>query len=383
MDQNAAYGAYISQHLQDAGAGAMFETYGQWSMRHHDKCDRFGTRSDGLAVHCPMIRLYPGQAQAASSEWVFFNPGKRQPVKYTWHRTMAPSLQAGFSEPRDEPLKCFVFVPYSNSEAVMDLFLWHNDEWYLIHFTNSLTHTPSAERMLEIIRSMNGVTPAALDARDTTISDDWLIPNLVYAVPSQVVGRFTFQPFQCKTSMLMRDQRAELVATLTAKVKQFKIGVQLTTAAGAPAESKADYDAATSPAVLVPLDAISTRLRHNPSDALDNKVRQLLQQLHAVGPTRTEQLMEWLRATDPNDMHESMRIPALGSASPDGDVEMKGHEDEVEVDPLERFLGRYPTIRFLNCSSNDRGTWSIGPRALTARAATVEPVHPGTKKTRS
>ena len=65
----------------------------------------------------------------------------------------------------------------------------------------------------------------------------------MYAVPSQVVGRFTFQPFQCKTSMLMRDQRAELVATLTAKVKQFKIGVQLTTAAGA--QPKADYDAAT------------------------------------------------------------------------------------------------------------------------------------------
>ena len=376
---SAVFIEYSPRALISARASVSADN-GQWSMRHHDKCVRFGTRSDGLAVHCPMIRLYPGQAQAASSEWVFFNPGKRQPVKYTWHRTMAPSLQAVFSEPRDELLKCFVFVPYSNSEDVMDLFLWHNDEWYLIHFTNSLTHTPSAERMLEIIRSMNGVTPAALDARDTTISDDWLIPNLVHAVPSQVVGRFTFQPFQCKTSMLMRDQRAELVATLTAKVKQFKIGVQLTTAAGA--QPKADYDAATSPAVLVPLDDISRRLCRNPSDALDNKVRQLLRLLYAVESARIERLMEWLKATDPNDMRESMRPSAVATTAPDGDVEMKGHGDEAEVDPLERFLGSYPAMRFLYCSI-DHVTWSIEPRALTPRAAAVEPVQSRSKRPRT
>ena len=134
--------------------------------------------------------------------------------------------------------------------------------------------------------------------------------------------------------------------------------------------------------MLVPLDDISRRLRRNPSDALDNKVRHLLQQLYAVGPARTERLMEWLKATDPNDMRESMRIPALGSASPDGDVEMKGHGDEAEVDPLERFLGSYPAMRFLYCSI-DHVTWSIEPRALTPRAAAVEPVQSRSKRPRT
>ena len=245
-ERTPSFGAYISRHLPEAGAGVIFKAYGQWSMRHHDDSLRFGTRRDGLVVLCPMIRLYPGRAQTASSEWMFFNPGRRQPVKYTWHRTMESGLSAVFQRDRGEALEKCVFVPYSKVEAVMDLFLWHRGDCYLIQFTNSMTHKPCAERMLEIIRSMNNVSPAALNPDDIGISDDWVIPNLVYAVPGQTVSSFKFQPFQCTTSMLTPDQRTELVATLTAKVKQFKIGVPLTTRAGAPAETKAEYDATTS-----------------------------------------------------------------------------------------------------------------------------------------
>ena len=79
--------------------------------------------------------------------------------------------------------------------------------------------------------------------------------------------------------MLTPDQRTELVATLTAKVKQFKIGVPLTTRAGAPAESKPEYDATTSPTVLVPLDYIAAELHNHPSADLDNKVHKLFQRL--------------------------------------------------------------------------------------------------------
>ena len=123
---------------------------------HHDKCLNL---RDGLAALCPMIRLYPGPAQTASSGWVFFNPGQRQMVKYTWHRTMESGLDAVFRQDRSEPLAKYVFVPYSKTEAVMDLFLWHEEEWYLIQFTKSMTHRPCAERILQIIRSM-GVSPA-------------------------------------------------------------------------------------------------------------------------------------------------------------------------------------------------------------------------------
>ena len=160
--------------------------------------------------------------------------------------------------------------------------------------------------------------------------------------------------------MLTPDQRTELVATLTAKVKQFKIGVPLTTRAGAPAESKPEYDATTSPTVLVPLDYIAAELYNHPSADLDNKVHKLFHRLYNVEPERSEQLLRWLYTAEGMD--------ALASASPDGDVEMKRQEeDEAEVDPLQRFLGKHPALSFLNCSNlgPNHAAWSIGPRALT------------------
>ena len=331
-----------------------------------------------------MIRLYPGRAQTASSEWMFFNPGRRQPVKYTWHRTMESGLSAVFQRDRGEALEKCVFVPYSKVGAVMDLFLWHHGDCYLIQFTNSMTHRPCAERMLEIIRSMNNVSPAALNPDDIGISDDWVIPNLVYAVPGQTVGSFKFQPFQCTTSMLTGDQRKELVATLTAKVKQFKIGVPLTTAAGVPAESKAEYDAAVSPTVLVPLDGIVAELdKYSGADLgnearskVHNNVRKLFQRLFNVGPGRSNQLLQWLSTAE--------GIDAVASASPggdvsDGDTEMKGQEGEAEVDPLQRFLTEHPAVSFLDSFSDKHATWSIGMRALTART----PVQSGCKRART
>ena len=320
-----------------------------------------------------MIRLYPGRAQTASSEWMFFNPGRRQPVKYTWHRTMGPGLSAVFQRDRGESLESYVFVPYSKVEAVMDLFLWHRGDCYLIQFTNSMTHKPCAERMLEIIRSMNNVSPAALNPDDIGISDDWVIPNLVYAVPGQTVGSFKFQPFQCTTSMLAPDQRTELVATLTAKVKQFKIGVPLTTRAGAPAETKAEYDVTTTPAVLVPLDDIAEELHNHPSADLGSKVRKLLQRLHNVGPERSQQLLQWLYTA------KGKHALASASASRDGDVEMKREEDEAEAGPLGRFLWKHHEVSFLDSISDKHATWSIGMRALTART----PVHSGSKRART
>ena len=383
-DKTPSFGEYISRHLQDADAGVNFETYGQWSMRHFDKCFHFGTRRDGLAILCPMIRLYPGWPQPASSEWVFFNPGKRQPVKYTWHRTMESSLYTVFQQDRGEGLEAYVFVPYSQVEAVMDLFLWQRGDCYLIQFTKSMTHRPCAERMLELIRSMNDVSPAALNPADIGIPDDWVIPNLVFAVPSQTVGSFKFQPFQCTTSMLTGDQRKELVATLTAKVKQFKIGVPLTTAAGVPAESKAEYDAAVSPTVLVPLDGIVAELdKYSGADLgnearskVHNNVRKLFQRLFNVGPGRSNQLLQWLSTAE--------GIDAVASASPggdvsDGDTEMKGQEGEAEVDPLQRFLTEHPAVSFLDSFSDKHATWSIGMRALTART----PVQSGCKRART
>ena len=147
--------------------------------------------------------------------------------------------------------------------------------------------------------------------------------------------------------MLTPDQRTELVATLTAKVKQFKIGVPLTTRAGAPAETKAEYDATTSPTVLVPLDYIAAELYNHPSADLDNKVHKLFQRLYNVEPERSEQLLRWLYTAEGMD--------ALASASPDGDVEMKRQEeDEVEVDPLQCFLGNHPALSFFNDSSQPR-----------------------------
>ena len=383
-DKTPSFGEYISRHLQDADAGVNFETYGQWSMRHFDKCFHFGTRRDGLAILCPMIRLYPGWPQPASSEWVFFNTGKRQPVKYTWHRTMESSLYTVFQQDRGEGLEKCVFVPYSQVEAVMDLFLWQRGDCYLIQFTKSMTHRPCAERMLELIRSMNDVSPAALNPADIGIPDDWVIPNLVFAVPSQTVGSFKFQPFQCTTSMLTGDQRKELVATLTAKVKQFKIGVPLTTAAGVPAESKAEYDAAVSPTVLVPLDGIVAELdKYSGADLgnearskVHNNVRKLFQRLFNVGPGRSNQLLQWLSTAE--------GIDAVASASPggdvsDGDTEMKGQEGEAEVDPLQRFLTEHPAVSFLDSFSDKHATWSIGMRALTART----PVQSGCKRART
>ena len=112
--------------------------------------------------------------------------------------------------------------------------------------------------------------------------------------------------------MLTPDQRTELVATLTAKVKQFKIGVPLTTRAGAPAESKAEYDATTSPTVLVPLDYIAAELHNHPSADLDYKVRTLCQRLYNIRPECSEQELDWHSSTEGMD--------ALASASPDGDV---------------------------------------------------------------
>lgn len=100
---------------------------------------------------------------------------------------------------------------------------------------------------------MNGENPAAIDkntkATDIEWKAGWITPCLLFAVPSAIVGRFTFQPIQCTTSVLSSDAREKLVDLLATNVHQFKIGVQLTTASGEAAESKGEYDASAAPGV--------------------------------------------------------------------------------------------------------------------------------------
>ena len=317
--------------------------YRLWRLCHTTMRVGFGTEVEecGL-VKRPMIRMYPRGAQMASSEWMVFQAGKRRTSQYSWSRSSKRSLRDIFSS-EAASVEPVVFVPHSLSD-VLDIFVEHDGQWYLVHFMVPEDRPLPAERMFELICSLNGVAPAALgEDTDVTIPDHWNVPSLLYPVPSKDFGGFSFQRIKCWTTMLPPSKRERLEQELATKVKQFKIAAPLPNATEEPAQSK-----------LVQLDKVGELLRRCPDEDTKSRCASVLQRLFDVGKAQTSTLLEVLKARSVAD------TAARGGEGDDGADETK----DAAEDPLERFLQEQPACSFLNHSDPAHATWSIGDRAF-------------------